>query len=293
MEQKTQQQPQKEPQKEPRDEPEKRTKRLPISVWRAIKGNAALTGALATLAAASIGLSGILYQQQVGINLAQRDAEQKQEIEDQQRQETLIQTYFDDVGELLLNKEQPLREAQPTDDVSILAGAKTLSVLEELDPRRKKSVMHFLLDARLIQKDAPIIKLARADLSDIDLSGVNLGAADLSGANLSGANLSGANLSGAKLDTTYLSGANLSRVRLNGASLLIVSLRDADLSGADLSGANLSGALLTSATLSDTKLNAADLSYTDLSGSHSVTDEQLDKSKSLMKATMPDGSTHG
>src|SRR5215204_2909616 len=277
MEQKTQQQPQKEPQKEPQDEPEKRTKRLPISVWRAIKGNAALTGALATLAAASIGLSGILYQQQVGINLAQRDAEQKQEIEDQQRQETLIQTYFDDVGELLLNKEQPLREAQPTDDVSILAGAKTLSVLEELDPRRKKSVMHFLLDARLIQKDAPIIKLARADLSDIDLSG---------------ANLSGANLSGAKLDTAYLSGANLSKVRLNGASLLIVSLRDTDLSGADLSGANLSGALLTSATLSDTKLNAADLSYTDLSGSHSVTDEQLDKSKSLMKATMPDGSTH-
>jgi uncharacterized protein YjbI with pentapeptide repeats len=289
MEQKTQQQPQKEPQ----DEPEKGIERLPVSAWRAIKGNAALTGALATLAAASIGLSGILYQQHVGINLAQQDAKQKQEIEDQQRQETLIQTYFDDMGELLLNNEQPLRKAQPTDDVSILAGAKTLSVLNELDPRRKTSVVHFLLDAKLIQKDAPIVKLARADLRDVDLSGVNLGGSDLSGANLMGANLSGANLSGAKLDTTYLSGADLGGVRLNGASLLIATLRDADLSGADLSGANLSGALLTRANLSDAKLNGADLSYTDLSGGHSVTDEQLDKSKSLIKATMPDGSTHG
>ncbi len=289
MEQQTQQQPHKEPQ----DEPEKGTERLPVRVWRAIKGNAALTGALATLAAASIGLSGILYQQQVGINLAQQDAEQKQEIEDQQRQETLIQTYFDDMGELLLNNEQPLRKAQPTDDVSILAGAKTLSVLDELNPRRKTSVVHFLLDAKLIQKDAPIVKLARADLSDVDLSGVNLGASDLSGANLMNADLRGANLSGAKLDTTYLSGADLGGVRLNGASLLIASLRDADLSGADLSGANLSGALLTRANLKDARLNGADLSYTDLSGGHSVTDEQLDKSKSLMKATMPDGSTHG
>src|SRR5215207_10737189 len=141
--------------------------------WKAIKGNAALASVLAALLAAVIGLGGVLYQQRVAFDIA-----------DQERQETALQTYFDDMAELLLDRDQPLREAKPDDsvmpwttpsaqraagkvvpnaaprlptggDVSIVAQAKTLTVLEALDSEHKKSVVRFLYSAGLIRKDVP------------------------------------------------------------------------------------------------------------------------------------------
>ena len=60
-----------------------------------------------------------------------------------------------------------------------------------------------------------------------------------------------------------------------------VYLRYADLTGADLRGADLSGA----------RLDEADLSRANLSGAV-VTQEQLDRTKSLEGTLMPGGSTH-
>ena len=84
---------------------------------------------------------------------------------------------------------------------------------------------------------------------------------DLHGANLSGHNLHGAHLSDANLNDAHLNGANLNDAHLNGANL-----SGAHLNGAHLRGADLNGAI--------------------------VTQEQLDKAKSLRDATMPDGSKH-
>src|SRR3954454_7414368 len=162
----------------------KSKKRLLPHIWRAIKDNAVLVGILATLVSALIGLSGVLLQQHVSATLAQQDAQQKQQLEEQHTQETELQTYFDDMGKLLLDTEQPLRKAKQGDDVSVLAEAKTLSVLDELGSKHRESVARFLLNAKLIQKDAPVVKLARANLREISLSEVNLGATDLTGVNL-------------------------------------------------------------------------------------------------------------
>src|SRR5215203_2288893 len=96
----------------------RKAKRLPTRVWKALKGNTALAGVLAALLAAVIGLGGVLYQQRVAFELA-----------DQERQETQVQTYFDDIGGLLLDTDRPLREARLGSDVSVLAQAKTLAVL--------------------------------------------------------------------------------------------------------------------------------------------------------------------
>jgi uncharacterized protein YjbI with pentapeptide repeats len=163
--------------------------------------------------------------------------------------------------------------------------------------------------------------LSGADLSGADLSGANLSKADLSGADLSGADLSEAdldyaNLSRAKLSEAKLHGAglfevNLSKADLRGADLSGADLRRADLSGADLSGADLSKAFmhsvrLSGADLSEADLSEADLAYADLSGTivydtdlndadlsgAKVTDEQLGQARSLVGATMPDGSVH-
>jgi len=181
----------------------RKVNRIPTRVWKTIKGNAALTGVLATLLAAVIGLGGVLYQQSVASDIAE-----------QQRQEIQLQTYLDDMGELLLDTEQPLREAEPDDNVSILARAKTLSVLEALDSKHKKSILQFLSDAQLLYpypNDAPVISLREANLIGVDLREANLSDADLSDANLGQADLGRANLRDATVTPEQLDAARLLR----------------------------------------------------------------------------------
>ena len=284
-----------------------KAKRLPTRVWKAIRGNAASAGVLVALLAAIFGLSGVLYQQRVASDIA-----------DQQRQETQVQTYFDDMGELLLDTDQPLREAVPGDDVSVLAQAKTLTILEALDSRHKRSIVRFLYNAQLVLKDAPVVSLRDADLRDANLIASDLRDADLSSARLPGAELMGAKLTAARLNSAQLPGAKLMgadlssaqlpEADLSSAQLPEANLISADLSGANLNGADLSGARLVYADLSgarliyadlrdadlrDADLRDADLRDADLSRAHGITSEDLEKqSRSLEGATMPDGSTH-
>ena len=142
---------------------------------------------------------------------------------------------------LLLEKD-PLT-AQQDSEVVTLARARTLTVLERLDPSRRTAVMQFLIEAQLVFRGMvqldPVIELHGANLGEIDLSGLV--------ANLSGAILSDADLSGAILRATIRHKADLS-----GAYL-----RDAHLGGANLSGADLSGAYLRGAELKGANLNNA------------------------------------
>lgn len=93
------------------------------------------------------------------------------------------------------------------------ARARTLTVLEQLDGRRKRSVLQFLREARLINRrdedlegrlvQARVVGLDGADLTCADLKGLRLSDAslretDLRDANLEGANLEGTDLTGAR-----------------------------------------------------------------------------------------------
>ncbi len=180
-----------------------------------------------------------------------------------------------------------------------------------------------LSGANLRNADLSQANLNYADLSGANLSsGTNLGGAILSFADLSGANLGGTNLDGAILSSADLSGADLSHADLRDSTLIETNLSEATLGGAnlssadlseahlksvllykanlngadlgytDLSEANLNGANLSSANLGGADLNGADLSQADLSGAQDLTQEQLDKAKTLKGATMPDGSKH-
>jgi hypothetical protein len=80
--------------------------------------------------------------------------------------------------------------------------------------------------------------------------------------------------------------ADLDRADLSEAVLPGIDLRGVYMRGADLTGANLRGA-----DLSLARLHEADLRRANLSGA-TVTQEQLDRAKSLDGTVMPDGSTH-
>jgi uncharacterized protein YjbI with pentapeptide repeats len=116
-----------------------------------------------------------------------------QPVRDQQsaldQQVAILQTYIDTIQDLLLNHN--LLGSKPTDDVAILARARTLTALQGLDPERQGRLVQFIYEAKLIgfldskgKPQAPLI-----DLTNADLKGANLSSVDLSYANLSKAHL--------------------------------------------------------------------------------------------------------
>jgi uncharacterized protein YjbI with pentapeptide repeats len=257
---------------------------------KAVSDNAALIGAL-------VALGGVFTAQMVSIALDDRRTQEARTIEERRTQETrdleaqraheaALQNYFEQVGTLLI--EQPLRRASPGDNLSTVVRAQTLTVLEGLDPDRKRILLQFLYESELIDKRKPVVSLFWANLMEANLSGATLVGADLSNANLLGANLRGANLLGANLV-----GADLSNANLLGADLSF-----ADLSNANLLGANLTSATLQDANLVETILLEADLSAAILMGANlnratGITNEDLEELAGFLDgATMPDGSKH-
>jgi hypothetical protein len=170
---------------------------------KAISDNAAVIGAL-------VALGGVFTAQMVSIALDARRSQEARDLEAQRAHEAALQNYLKNVGALLL--EPPLHRASPGDNLSTLVRVQTLSVLEELDPHRKRILLRFLVEARLIYKHKPVVSLAEANLSRADLSNAGLSETDLRGVNLSGADLEWADLRGANLRGANLFQADLRTV---------------------------------------------------------------------------------
>jgi hypothetical protein len=152
------------------------------------------------------------------------DARLERELEVQNRgaQDDALQAYLDEMGQLLLDREAPLRKAAEDDEARVLAGARTLTVLARLDGDRKRSVVQFLQESGLISAGRSggkrgVLKLAGADLRDANLTNLDLEDANLTKADLHEADLTntafgfntklrGANLHGRKTDVTLLNG---------------------------------------------------------------------------------------
>ena len=131
------------------------------------------------------------------------------------QREAALQAYLDKMSELLLEKH--LRQSQPGNEVRTVATVRTLTLLTQLDPLRRRSVLRFLQQADLINRGSTIVNLSSASLRFADLHRATLSDTDLS--------------------RSSLRNANLSRAALDGADLSEADLRDADLSGADMKGA--------------------------------------------------------
>jgi uncharacterized protein YjbI with pentapeptide repeats len=269
------------------------------------------------LALAAIGLWFAAQQEARQQQIEAKRAQSEQQIEEQRAQDAALQAYLDQMSQLML--EGNLRDSEGGSERT-LARARTRTVLGRLNSRRKGSVVQFLYEASLIDKEHPVVSLSDVRLRGADLSGATLIGASLfnadlidadlgGGANLSDADLRETDLNEADLSNAILSGANLSGADLSSADLIGADLIGADLIGADLSGANLSGgailigadlsggAILGGANLSDADLSGADLSDVylsgaDLSGVKGVGEKQLEEAKSLEGATMPKGSIH-
>jgi uncharacterized protein YjbI with pentapeptide repeats len=197
----------------------------------------------------------------LGLWYSAQQNERQEWIEDQRAQQAVQQSYLDQMGTLLLDRN--LRLADENDVVRMLARARTLAALDALGPTRTRRVLRFLYETELIQgippNEQPIISLKYADLEGVDLSRRGL-----------------------------LSGADLERADITDANL-----RNADLSATNLTGAHLRGTDLTEANLTRTDLTGAYLVEVNLTDATGVTNDELERqASSLAGTTMPDGSRH-
>jgi pentapeptide repeat protein len=218
-----------------------------------------------------------------------RHAQAEHVLEDQRVQEATLDAYRAQMNTYLL--EEGLGDSEEGDRVRKVARMQTLTVLGRLGPEGKGSVVLFLYKASLIDKEHPIIDLHDADLSEAELGGAELRGADLGLVDLSGAELHGADLSEVNLFGVDLYEADLEGADLSGADLTFARLYEANLFGADLRGAYLASTDLSEADLSEADLSGADLTWAYL-WKAKVTEEQLDESRYLKGAIMPDGRRH-
>jgi uncharacterized protein YjbI with pentapeptide repeats len=221
--------------------------------------------------------------------------------------DTALQTYLDKMSDLLIDKGLR-RETRRYGDTRLTARARTLAVLSQLDGKRKKIVMQFLREARLINKDHGtlegvtinpcLVGLRDADLRRAKLRGIKLiNHKRTEPVSLEGVILKGADLRNADLEGADLQEANLIRANLKGACLKGVDLRCANLTGANLRKTRLGIHQQT-----HTNLRGADLRRADLRGAITLTEDGQEQqvtrrwleesTKLLAGATMPDGTKH-
>ncbi len=180
------------------------------------------------------------------------------QVTTEQQDQALLLTYTNDISDMLMHND--LLHAKPDDAVRILANARTQETLRQLDPTSKRTLILFLYDTKLLDDDYHIISLKGANLRAVPLAHLDINDIALDGADLSGADLSGINLSSATLVGTNLSAANLA-----GADLRGTDMHNTDVNNANLAGADLTGAVGTSTA-------------------------QLEKTRSLAGAILPNGS---
>ncbi len=87
----------------------------------------------------------------------QKRAETQLNVEDNRAKESALQLYLDRMTALLL--EINLRTSERNDEVRSVARARTLTVLSQLDGKRKGFLLRFLYESGLISTAKPIITL--------------------------------------------------------------------------------------------------------------------------------------
>jgi uncharacterized protein YjbI with pentapeptide repeats len=192
--------------------------------------------------------------------------EREEDLQQQRAEDATLQAYLDYMAKRLTDPHRPLQRSHLGDKLSVAARAQTLTALGRLqDGKRKGSVVQFLYEAGLINRDYSVVSLEGADLSNANLrkppfsKRQDLVEANLRGADLRNSDLSQVNLGNADLSNATLVGAHLTNMFLDKANLRSADLRNADLTSTTLNGADLRGAYLSKAKLEYANLAEANL----------------------------------
>ena len=254
-----------------------------------------LFGALPTIV---FGVFTIVFtQQQNAASQAAREQDQRQADENNQR--ILFKEYIDDIKELLV-----LVDGQKMKNETLLIHirVRTLTVLKSLDAARKRDIILFLYESRLLDHAGD----RRIDLHGANLNGVrfekslteacNLGHLYLPGIFGEGMVFDGCAMTHAVFDNAAIPGATFSSCMLDTANFSKANLKGAQfhenmLSGSSFYGSDLTRSRIRGSYFDEVNLSNADLYQSDISdGILFPSQYNGTQSNSLTNARLPNGS---
>jgi len=204
------------------------------------------------------------------------------EISTSGRQEEALQMYLDKMTELILTQNLKWR----TGEISRIARARTLTILDMLSGKLKGRVLCFLLESDLLSGKKPFIDLESANLAGLEilevggvfnnvkmnyvilanskLFGTKFCNSDLAGVTFENAELKRVSFIETKLDYVRFVKANLKGVDFEKSRLIKANFEKSLLDGANFCGAVLDRAIMKDASLYKANLSEASLQDSDL-----------------------------
>jgi hypothetical protein len=111
---------------------------IKVPNWSAAIRTGGVVGAI-------VGFVGVLIAQYLASRRHTEALLQARELEAHRAQEAALQRYLEQMGKLLTDPDRPFHRSTPDDNLSTVARAQTLSILEGLDdPPRKRILLQFL-----------------------------------------------------------------------------------------------------------------------------------------------------
>lgn len=189
------------------------------------------------------------------LNKTEKNTEQK--IAQDSLQEERLQKYFDQMTSLLLNNQ--LRQSNPDSEARSIARSISLSTARGLDSERKKILIKFIYESKLIDL-AHVVDLSGIDLSNTNLEHVKLRLSSLPYANFSDSNLTKASFSNSNLKRAIFRGTQLYRTSFVGADLYMSDFSNSNACKAAFADVKLSFSTLDFCIFSEAHFGKADMS---------------------------------
>jgi hypothetical protein len=122
-----------------------------LSQLLGLESQAALSILIVPGALAGVGYVFTWWQKSRDLAVEEQRLRNAQELEQQRAQDEVFQAYLDQLAEPLISGQ--LHKAGRFDSVRVLARARTVGVLWKLDSNRKRSLVQFLHEAKLIRRE--------------------------------------------------------------------------------------------------------------------------------------------
>ncbi|CAF4858915.1 unnamed protein product [Rotaria sp. Silwood1] len=208
------------------------------------------------------------------LDIAQRERDQTADLAEEERQDNRLIEYLNGISTLMFS-------TQPLDP---LLRAKTMSVLRQVDVKRKREVILFLYEAKLIRSDMnsgiPIISLQDVNLDNVDFSDLRPPYTQVISNFYYETRIA---LRGVSLRNTSFQRRNLYR-----SDLAQTDCTRSNFSSVDLLEVDFSYAKLVECNFENARFNSVNLQNANLSQSN-ITDEQLAKALTYQGAILPNG----
>ncbi|CAF1042952.1 unnamed protein product [Rotaria sordida] len=208
------------------------------------------------------------------LDIAQREREQTGYLADEERQDNRLAEYLNDISTLMFSNQT----------LDPLLRAKTMSVLRQVDVKRKREIILFLYEAKLIRTDInsgiPIISLEDVNLDNVDFNDLRSPYTQLTSNFYYHTHMA--------LRGVSLRNASFQRRTLYRSDFAQTDCTHADFSSVDLLDVDFSYAKLVECNFENARFDSTNLQNANLSQSN-ITDEQLATALTYQGAILPNG----